>query len=187
MKCKIFMSFILISSIFHLQAKAKIENNTEELHNKTAEIDIGFSFFNKKKANIHLRIPSQQAYGFEGKSTTPEQEEIVNRVIDQFKSDISNIILLGENCTYEVGGIEKFANASESSYQYKKGETKKMKTDYFVFESDIHINCNRDLKNEKIGLNFEKSFKGISRISIRLNATHKRNFVINNSNGNFNF
>ena len=36
------------------------------------------------------------------------------------------IILLGENCTYEVGGIEKFENASESSYQYKKGETKKM-------------------------------------------------------------
>jgi hypothetical protein len=36
--------------------KAKIENDTNELHNKTAEIDISLSFFNKKKMLFFVSI-----------------------------------------------------------------------------------------------------------------------------------
>ena len=185
MKKKLILSSLLITIIPYFQAHAKIKNIANETHYRTAEIDINLSYFNKKKASIHVRIPSQQAYGFNGKSTNAEQDEKVNAVIDTFKLNISKIVSLGDDCAYEVGGIEKFADAFEKSSEYKNGELKKVKTEYWVFESNVFISCNKDLNNEIIYLSFDKYFKDIDRISVRLKSTKNRDFIISNSNGNF--
>jgi hypothetical protein len=185
MKNKLILSSLLITILPCFQAQAKSKNIANETHYRTAEIDISLSYFNKKKATIHLRIPSQQAYGFNGKSTNTEQDEKVNGVIDDFKLNISKIISLGDGCAYEIGGIEKFADAFEKSSEYKNGELKNVKTEYWVFESNIFISCNKDLNNKIIYLSFDKYFKDIDRISVRLNSAKNRDFIISKPSGNF--
>lgn len=176
---------LLISLLTCLPAFSKIEESVAETHHRTAELDVSLGFFNKKKANIHIRIPTQQAYGFEGKATTPEQEEKVNSVLDNLKQNFSQIISTGVGCNYEISGVDKFAFASEKSDEYRKGEMKKTKTEYWVLQADINISCNKNLKNQKMLINFEKLFKDIDRVSVRLNGSGKRVFIIDNPNGEF--
>lgn len=185
MKNKLILSTLLIATFSCFQAQANTKNISNETHYRTAEVDVNLTYFNKKKVSLHIRIPSQQAYGFNGKSTNAEQDEKVNGVIDGFKLNIAKIVSFGNGCTYEVGGIEKFADAFEKSSEYKNGELKKVKTEYWVFESNIFISCNRDLNNQNIYLSFDKYFKDIDRISVRLNSDKKRDFIISSPNGNF--
>ncbi len=185
MNQKLLSTTLSISLLTCLPAFSKIEGSVGEAHQRTAEMDVSLAFFNKKKANIHIRIPTQQAYGFEGKAMTPEQEEKVNSVVDNLKQNISQVISAGEGCNYEISGVDKFAFASEKSDEYKKGEMKKTNTEYWVLQADINVSCNRNLKKQTMNINFEKIFKDIDRVSVRLNGSGKREFIIDKPNGEF--
>ena len=176
----LFLSILICSPAF-----SKKDHSAGESHYRTAEVDVSLGVFSKKKANIHIRIPSQQAYGFEGKAMTPAQEEKVNSVVDTLKQNISQVISTGEGCSYEISGVDKFAFASEKSDEYKKGEMKKTNTEYMVLQADINVSCKKNLKKQKMSINFENIFKDIDRVSVRLNGSSKREFIIDKPNGEF--
>ncbi len=70
---------------------------------------------------------------------TPEQEEKVNSVVDTLKQNISQVISAGEECGYEISGVDKFA---------------------FAYEN-----------------------KDIDRVSVRLNSSGKREFILDKPYG----
>jgi Protein of unknown function (DUF2796) len=186
MSKKLILSTALsITLLTCLPAYSQLNTSPGETHHRTAEMDVNLGILSKKKADVQIRIPTQQAYGFEGKAITPEQEEKVNSVIDKLKQNVSQLVSVGNGCNYIVAGVDKFASATEKSGEYKKGEMKQTKTEYWVLQADIDISCNKNLKKQKMTVGFEKIFNDIDRVSVKLDGSQKREFIINKPNGEF--
>lgn len=186
MNKKLILSTALSIALFTgVPAYSQLNTSPAETHQHTAEMDVNLGILNKKKADVQIRIPSQQAYGFEGKALTPEQEEKVNRVVDNLKQNVSQLISVDNGCNYIIAGVDKFATATEKSGEYKKGEMKKIKTEYLVLQADINISCNKNLKKQKMIVGFEKIFNDIDRVSVKLDGSQKREFILDKPNGEF--
>ncbi|APJ04785.1 ZrgA family zinc uptake protein [Silvanigrella aquatica] len=183
---KISIMLMLISNFIAGSASAH-NIQVGEYHHNTAEIDLSTGFFNKKKLDIEIRIPAQDAYGFEGKSTNLEQEEKVNAIIDNLKQNISEVIALPSdaNCKYEVNNINKFDISSEKYEEAHKGEKTNVKTTYWNLTLDASAYCNRSLYNEKVIIDLSKHFKNINKIIISLNTSKNRKFTLNKISGEF--
>jgi hypothetical protein len=179
---------ISYSTIANLVPFYSIACEPGTVHNNTAEIDVSTGFFNKKKLDIQLRIPTKEAYGFEGKITNKEQEEKVNEVTNNIIVNLSEIIQLPKelNCKLTVNNIGKFDNNSEKYDVHKKGEHKSVKTDFPILKVDATAYCDKDTRKQLFIIDLSSSFKTVNKIFVSVDGSHQRKFTINNSNGKFN-
>lgn len=163
---------------------AKTQKYGTSHHNK-AEVDLGIGFFNFKKVDIQMRIPAKEAYGFEGKSQTLEQDEKVRITNGTIREKISQIIVFPKEaeCRYQVEDIENFEVASEKFDLSEKGERKKGDISYWVLKADVIAYCNKIMDNQKVIVDFSKEFKEINKIVITLRGDKKKKFTIHKSYG----
>ena len=150
---------LIICFTYFLPGIAQANNTSADgYHHNTAEVSLSTGFFSKKKLAIQIRVPTHNAYEFEGKSSNSEQEAKVNTVTDSIKQNISQIILLPPDakCKYEVNDINQFDIGSEKYEETKKGERKIVKTSYWVLNVEADVFCNRSLLKEKITVDLSK-------------------------------
>ncbi|WGL59769.1 DUF2796 domain-containing protein [Pigmentibacter sp. JX0631] len=180
----IVISTLFISPIATYSSYTKNQKLGTAHHNK-AEVDIAIGLFNSKKVNIQIRIPAKEAYGFEGKSQTAEQDEKVRATDNIIREKISQIIAFPKeaNCKYEIEEIENFEVASEKFDLPERGERKKGDVSYWILKADVNAYCNRVMDNQKVNIDFSKDFKEISKIFVTLIGDKKRKMTIHKPYG----
>ncbi len=163
------------------------QNNPSEPAGKsleqTAKVNIKLSMLSDKKMDVIVRIPSQLAYGFPGKATTPEQNATVDNVVDGLKENISQIVALNPElkCTHKVNDIDKF-ESMKSNYEVNHTGTKtKTTTEYLVLKADVTVSCEKPLPKQLVNVDFGKYFKSVDKYLVEVDGKTKRKFTVDKS------
>ncbi|MGY3804476.1 ZrgA family zinc uptake protein [Pigmentibacter ruber] len=177
-------STLILSPIATLSSYSKTQKLGTSHHNK-AEVDIAIGLFNSKKVNIQIRIPAKEAYGFEGKTQTAEQDEKVRATDNIIREKISQIVAFPKeaDCKYQIEEIENFEVASEKFDLPEKGERKKGNVSYWILKADVNAYCNKVMDNQKVVIDFSKDFREINKIFVTLIGDKKRKVTIHKPSG----
>lgn len=152
-----------------------------EVHDRNAaEIEASLGLINKKKVDVIIRIPSQQAYGFDGRASNPAQQAQVETVVDNLKQNANNLISLtgneGLECEYEINNINPFIAQQEeyvvphTSPRFEPNHH--LKNSYWMLEIDMTYKCNKDLRNQNLNYDFSQQFKNVHKVLIDAQDRH---------------
>ena len=180
------LSILYSLSIFPVTSNVEKKN---EFYKNAAYVEVKLGLLSNKKANITLKISTQQAYGFVGEAETPAQKATVDSVIDNLKQNITTIVTASPTlgCKYNISDVDKFSTVKENYEKNTASVKKKIKSEYQVLEVDITLDCLKELPNQVLNVNFSQNFKNIEKILVDLKGKQKRKIVIDNSSGSFSF
>ena len=170
-KQKSIAKFLAIAAIFSVTLRAMADDHDDDYkehsqkhhhhdhdyyENNAAfvEVEVGDVF--KSNAEIEIKIPAKNAYGFEGYPQKPDEEKQKNAVTEYLRNNIADIVTFDKDlaCTYDVRKINDF----------KKGDE---------IEAEYNVKCKSDLRGKKIAINFSKTFRDVQKVYLKLEGSEK--------------
>lgn len=179
-KHKTVAKFLAVTAIFSITLGAMADGDHDDYkeHHKNhhssngyylnnaayVEIEAGDVF--KSNAEIEIKIPTKNAYGFEGNPQKPEEEKQKDAVVEYLRNNISNIVAFEKDlaCTYQVRKIRDFKKSDE-------------------IEAKYDVKCKDDLRGKKVTIDFSKTFKNIQKVYLKLEGSEKLHTSLAQNNG----
>lgn len=146
------VSGVLLTALISVSFQAFASSSTKEyMLNNGAYVQIDISSTHNNKAELEVKMPIMNAYGNDGKSQKPEDQNIRNDVDNYLKNNISTIVSFDKDlaCKYE---FKKF----EHDEKDKEIEVK------------FNLICNSDLHGKKVNFDFSNKFKNIQKVYYEL-------------------
>ncbi|KAB8040856.1 hypothetical protein GCL60_02705 [Silvanigrella paludirubra] len=144
----IFKSILLASTVYFILPVYAKSADQEFMPNDGAYVQIDLSEKHSNIAEVEIKIPSIMAYGFEGKTKSPEEEKTKKSVDSYLKKNFQNIII--------------FDKSLECNFKFKKFEEDIINN---KISSKFKVTCKSDLLNKKVNFDFSKVFKDVRKIN----------------------
>lgn len=162
------MIVVLSTALISVSFQAFSSSSSKEyMLNNGAYVQIDISSTHNNKAELEVKMPIMNAYGNDGKSQKPEEQNIRNDIDNYLKNNISAIVSFDKDlaCKYE---FKKF----EHDEQDKEIEVK------------FNLICKSDLHGKKVNFDFSNKFKNIQKIYYELEGKHEVKNSLSQNKGN---